>query len=294
MKSLRHFTSILILLYAIGINSQNKEVQITVQKLTKSVYMLTGQGGNIGLFIGTDGAFMIDAQFAPLTPKILAVIKTVTDKPVTYLINTHWHGDHVGGNVNMYNEGAIIVSHENVRKRMSEDQIIKGKKKRAALKEALPVITFEKDMMFHLNGDDILITHVHNAHTDGDAFVYFTRNNVLHMGDAYFSGKFPYIDLSSGGSIDGYISGIKKAIMMSDKATIIICGHGKISNRTALKKYLIMLQTLRKRVLSEIKKGKSLEEVRLNKQLTKEYSAYIGWITEERILTAIFTSLKKK
>jgi len=237
MKFLKQNTLILLLLFTINLPAQQNDIEIKVHKLTESIYMLIGQGGNIGLFIGEDGVFMIDGQFASLTPKILAAIKTVTDKPVKYLINTHWH-DHTGGNVNMYNEGAIIVSHENVRKRMSMEQVVRGKEKAASPKEALPVITFEQDMMFHLNGEDIMISHTHNAHTDGDSFVYFTKNNVLHMGDTYFSGKFPYIDLSSGGSIDGYIAGIQKAIMLSDDATQIICGHGQISDKRELKPYL--------------------------------------------------------
>ena len=273
--------------------SQSREVKIKVNKITESVFMLEGQGGNIGLFVGEDGVFMIDDQFAPLTPKILAAIKTVTNKPVSYLINTHWHGDHTGGNLNMAKEGAIIVSHENVRKRMSMEKIVRGKKVKGSPKEALPIITFTEDMMYHFNGDDVLISHIHDAHTDGDALVYFTNNNVLHMGDAYFQGKFPYIDTSSGGTIDGYIGGIQKAIMISDNDTKIIPGHGKVSNKAALKPYLEMLKTVRSRVAAEIKAGKTLQEVVANSAITAEYKSFSGWITEERIKTAIYTSLKK-
>lgn len=293
MKFLRQHVFIFIAFFSISIFSQNRDVKIKVNKVTEQVYMLVGQGGNIGLFVGEDGVFMIDDQFAPLTPKILAAIKTVTNKPVNYLINTHWHGDHTGGNLNMAKEGAIIVSHENVRKRMSMDQVVRGEKRKGSPKKALPVITFTEDMMHHFNGDDVLISHIHDAHTDGDALVYFTNNNVLHMGDAYFQGKFPYIDTSSGGTIDGYIGGIQKAIMLSDNATKIIPGHGNISNKAALKPYLQMLKTLRSRVQAEINKGKSLKEVIANKSITAEYKSFSGWITEERIKTAIYTSLKK-
>jgi glyoxylase-like metal-dependent hydrolase (beta-lactamase superfamily II) len=294
MKFLNLRASIFIAFFAISFCAQSQEVKIKVTKVTESVYMLVGQGGNIGLFIGEDGVFMIDDQFAPLTPKILAAIKTVTNKPVTYLINTHWHGDHTGGNLNMAKEGAIIVSHENVRKRMSMDKVIRGQKRKGSPKKALPVITFTEDMMYHFNGDDVLISHIHDAHTDGDALVYFTNNNVLHMGDSYFQGKFPYIDTNSGGTIDGYIDGIQKAIMLSDNETKIIPGHGNISNKAALKPYLKMLKTLRSRVQAEIKKGKSLKEVVANKSITSEYQSFSGWITEERIKTAIYTSLKSK
>ena len=293
MKLLKRSLLLITLLLTIGVHAQNKEVKIKINKLTDNIYMLVGQGGNIAVFVGEDGVFMIDDQFAPLTPKILAAIKTITVKPVKYLINTHWHGDHTGGNLNMAKEGAIIVSHDNVRKRMSMDQVIRGRKRKASPKEALPIITFTEDMMYHFNGDDVLISHIHDAHTDGDALVYFTNNNVLHMGDAYFQGKFPYIDISSGGSIDGYIAGIQKAILLSDDKTIIVPGHGKISNKSELKPYLLMLKTLRNRVQSEIDKGKTLKEVVANKSITSEYKHFSGWITEKRIKTAIYTSLKK-
>lgn len=294
MKLLKQTLVLITLLFTCSISAQNRDVKIKVNKLTDNIYMLIGQGGNIGVFVGEDGVFMIDDQFAPLTPKILKAIKTITNKPVRYLINTHWHGDHTGGNLNMANEGAIIVSHENVRKRMSMDQVIRGRTRKASPKKALPVITFTEDVMYHFNNDDVLISHIHDAHTDGDALVYFTNNNVLHMGDAYFQGKFPYIDTSSGGTIDGYIAGIQKAIMISDEKTIIIPGHGKISNKSELKPYLAMLKTLRDRVQVAIKKGKTLKEVIANDSITKEYKSFNGWITEERIKTAIYTSLKNK
>lgn len=293
MKFLKQVVFIFITFVTVNFYAQTQEVKITVTKVTENVYMIVGQGGNIGLFVGEDGVFMIDDQFAPLTPKVLAAIKTVTNKPVNYLINTHWHGDHTGGNLNMAKEGAIIVSHENVRKRMSMEQVVRGQKRKGSPAKALPVITFTEDLMYYFNGDEVLISHIHDSHTDGDALIYFTKNNVLHMGDAYFEGKFPYIDTNSGGTIDGYIGGIQKAIMLSDDATKIIPGHGNISNKAALKPYLTMLKTLRSRVQVEINKGKSLKEVVANKKITAVYQSFSGWITEERIKTAIYTSLKK-
>ncbi len=291
MKLVKQSLLCIVLFWAIGIQSQNNEVKIKINKLTDNLYMLIGQGGNIAVFVGSDGVFMIDDQFARLTPKILAAIKTVTNKPVKYLVNTHWHGDHTGGNLHMEQAGAIIVSHENVRKRMSMDQVIRGKKRKGAPKGALPVITFTEDMMYHFNGDDVFISHIHDAHTDGDALVYFTKNNVLHMGDAYFQGKFPYIDVASGGTIDGYIAGIQKAMMLSDENTKIIPGHGKIAEKSELKPYLEMLKTLRNRVQLAKQKGKTLEEVLANKSITAEYASFSGWITAERIKTAIYKSL---
>ena len=283
-------------MYSIIASSQKKEVIIEPIKITDNIYMLKGQGGNIGLFFGEDGAFMIDDQFAKLTPKILTAIKGITDKKITYLINTHWHGDHTGGNENMSKEGAIIVSHKNVRKRMSVESIARGRKKPASPKEALPIITFTEDMMFHSNGEDILITHVHNAHTDGDAHVYFTNSNVLHMGDTYFQGKFPFIDLESGGSIEGYIASAEKALMMINDKTVIIPGHRGLSNKQELQTYKKMLVTLRDRVAAKIKEGKTVEEVKKDETITKEYAKeYGGWfITAESIRETIYMSLTKK
>ena len=210
MKNLKLYIVITFLSLSTFINAQNRDVKITSIKITDQIYMLKGQGGNIGLFIGDDAVYMIDDQFAPLTSKILAAIKKITPNKVDYLINTHWHGDHTGGNENMGKEGALIIAHNNVRKRMSSESTRRGRTIPAAPKIALPVITFDKDLSFHINGDDVLATHVHNAHTDGDALIYFANNNVLHTGDSYFQTGFPYIDLTSGGSIDGYIAGIEK------------------------------------------------------------------------------------
>lgn len=291
MKSIK----ILLLLFFISTNTngQKKEVKIEPIKLTDQLYVLKGKGGNIGLFIGQDGVFMIDDQFAPLTPKILIAIKKITSKPIKYLINTHWHGDHTGGNENIEKEGALIVAHNNVRKRMSIDQVVRGKTKKASPESALPVITFTDDMMMYFNNDDVLITHIHNAHTDGDAIIYFTKNNVLHMGDTYFQGKFPYIDLASGGSINGYIDGIEKAILLSNEETKIIPGHGNVAKRSDLKSYLKMLNAIKSNIQKEIDNKATLQEVLVNKAITEGYKSFNGWINEEKIKTAIYKSLKK-
>ncbi|MEQ6122958.1 MBL fold metallo-hydrolase [Pseudotenacibaculum sp. MALMAid0570] len=294
MKTLKFLITLVFISLNISVSSQNREVKIEVTKITEQFYMLKGQGGNIGLFIGEDAIFMIDDQFAPLTPKILEAIKKITPQKVDYLINTHWHGDHTGGNENMAKEGALIVAHENVRKRMSKESTRRGRKIPASPKEALPVITFDKDVTFHINGDDILATHIHNAHTDGDALVYFANNNVLHTGDSYFQTGFPYIDLTSGGSIDGYISGIEKMIMLVDDETKIVPGHGTVSSKKDLEEYLVMLRTLKNRVEAEIKKGKTLEEVKKNTNITKGYESKSWWITSERIRETIFRSLNKQ
>ena len=291
MNSIKLFSISIFITFSM--QSQKKEVQIITTKVSEQVFMLKGQGGNIGLFIGDDAVFMIDDQFAPLTPKILEAIKKITPKPVNYLMNTHWHGDHTGGNLNLQKEGALILAHKNVRKRMSVDQVVRGKAKKASPKEALPVITFTEDMMMHINNDDIYVSHIHEAHTDGDALVYFTQNNVLHTGDAYFQGKFPYIDVSSGGSINGYIDGIQKMILLTNDETKIIPGHGNVSNKKELISFKKMLVDLKSKIKVEIDKGKTLEEVKVNKEITKDYVLFNGWITEEKIRIAIYKSLIK-
>lgn len=292
MKTIKIRLSCFLLLFSVVINSQNRDIKIQVKKLTDQIYSLKGQGGNIGIFIGDDGVFMIDDQFATLTPKILVAIKGITNKSVKYLVNTHWHQDHTGGNGNMQKQGALIVSHDNVRKRMSVDQVIRGRTRKASSKEALPVVTFTQDMMLHINNDDILISHIHNAHTDGDALVYFTNNNVLHVGDSYFQGKFPYIDLSSGGSINGYVEGLKKIILLCDNNTKIIPGHGEISNKKEVKVYLKMLTEIRTTIQKEIDKGQTLEQVTKNNKITEKYKSFGVGISAGKIRNSIYKSLK--
>ena len=292
MKTIKIRLSCFLLLFSVVINSQNRDIKIQVKKLTDQIYSLKGQGGNIGIFIGDDGVFMIDDQFAPLTPKILVAIKGITNKSVKYLVNTHWHQDHTGGNGNMQKQGALIVSHDNVRKRMSVDQVIRGRTRKASSKEALPVVTFTQDMMLHINNDDILISHIHNTHTDGDALVYFTNNNVLHVGDSYFQGKFPYIDLSSGGSINGYVEGLKKIILLCDNNTKIIPGHGEISNKKEVKVYLKMLTEIRTTIQKEIDKGQTLEQVTKNNKITEKYKSFGVGISAGKIRNSIYKSLK--
>lgn len=285
---------VFFLFLSVSIQSQQREVKIITEKITDNIYVLKGQGGNIGLFVGDEAVFMIDDQFAPLTPKILEAIKKITLKPVSYLVNSHWHGDHTGGNENMEKEGALILAHENVRKRMNTTATVRGKIKNAAPKEALPVVTFSNNMMLHINNEDILVSHVHNAHTDGDAIIYFTNNNVIHMGDTYFQGKFPYIDLNSDGNVNGVIEAAEKVILLSDNETIIIPGHGNVSNKKELIAYKNMLVDLKSKIQLEINAGKSLKEVTLNTKITKAYNSFNGWINEEKIRIAIYKSLQKK
>jgi cyclase len=271
-------------------------VQIETVDVTDGVFMLIGQGGNIGLFVGADGAFLIDDQFAPLTDKILAAVRAVTDGEVRFVINTHWHGDHTGGNENLGEEGAILVSHENVR-----DRLLGGWERNrggqvetvpAAPDGALPVVTFDDDVRFHLNGDELHAFHAPRAHTDGDAIIHFTGKNVIHMGDTYFNGGFPFIDLSSGGSIDGVLEVMNRVLGIADADTRIIPGHGPLSNAAELREARDMLRTLRRRIWAAIEDGRSLEEVQgMNPAAEWDSSHGGGFISTEDIVTTIYRSL---
>jgi cyclase len=239
-------------------------VQIKTEKIGDNLFVLFGEGGNIGLSAGPDGAFLIDDQYAPLTAKILAAVKAVSPQPVRYVINTHWHSDHSGGNENLGTAGALIVAHDNVRRRMSTEQFVAffNSKEPPSPKAALPVITFPDQITLHLNGDEVQAVHVPPAHTDGDAIVHFRKGNVVHMGDLYFTGMYPFVDLSSGGSVEGMIEAADRALKIVDARTRIIPGHGPMGDQADLRTYRAMLVTVRDRIRPMVKSGRTLAEVR--------------------------------
>ena len=245
------------------------KVEIKTTKLGDTTYMMEGAGGNLGLSIGDDAVFLIDDQFAPLSEKITAAIAKLTAKPVRFLLNTHWHFDHTGGNENFGKAGAIVVAHENVRNRMSTDQFIEFMKMKepASPKGALPVVTFAGSVTFHLNGDEMRALHIPRAHTDGDAIVHFVKSDVIHMGDVYFNGMYPFIDTSSGGTIQGVIAGCDRALAIAGDSTRIIPGHGPLSNKAELKAYRDMLATVAERIGKLVADGRTPEEIAAAKPL---------------------------
>ena len=239
------------------------KVEIAATRLGDTLYMLRGAGGNIGLSAGDDTVFIVDDQFAPLTPKITAAIAKISPKPVQFVLNTHWHGDHTGGNENLGKAGAIIVAHENVRKRLSTDQfidLIKSKEK-ALPKAGLPVVTFATSLNFHLNGEDIHVVHAPRAHTDGDAIVHFPKSDVVHMGDIFWNGLNPFVDYSSGGSITGVIAACTQVLATTTDKTRFIPGHGPLGTRAELQAYRDMLSTIAGRVQQALAEGKTDEEI---------------------------------
>ncbi len=291
---MKHLLALLIL-FQFSAQAQTPFDDITIKtiKITDNIYMLKGAGGNIGLSVGKDEVFIIDDQFAPLSNKIIATIKKLSDKPFKFLVNTHHHGDHTGGNANMANQGATIIAHNNVRHRLKTTPNRQGKFSPEA---ALPIITFNDKINIFVNGEQVLVFHAENAHTDGDALLYFTNSNVLHTGDTYFNDKYPFIDIKSGGSVNGYINAFKNALLVIDENTAIIPGHGDLSNKADYENYLNVLTTLKKRILEAIKNGKTEDEVASDTSITKPFDDLgmgDGFINSKNIRRTFYKSLKQ-
>lgn len=239
------------------------DVPITVEALRDGIHMLTGQGGNIGIFVGSDGTFMIDDQFAALSERIDAAIKEIDDSAIRYLVNTHYHFDHTEGNENFGRAGATIVAHDNVRTRLAAGHVIEAfnRTMEPAPSIALPVLTFDGSMTFHWNGDSVTLYSVPPAHTDGDCFVHFERADVIHAGDLYFNGFWPFIDASAGGHIDGMIAAVNRVLEFTGTETIIMPGHGPVSNREELLAYRNVLETAAAAIRPLVAAGMSDEEI---------------------------------
>lgn len=287
--------SVLIAVIILFISTaQSDEVKITATPVSDHIYMITGKGGNIGLFTGEDGTFLIDDQFAPLTDKILAAIKSVGGDFPKFLINTHYHGDHTGGNENLGQGGTLIFSHDNVRERLSAGYTIVefGMTQKALSREGLPVITFSEDISFHLNGDRVQATHAPHSHTDGDSFIHFSTANVIHAGDLFFNGFYPFIDVTHGGSLKGMIKGVDKVLSLADEDTKIIPGHGPLGDKAQLASYRQMLSVAYER-LSELKaQGKTSQEAISAKPLADLEDTWgDGIFTSDRWIEIIYSGV---
>lgn len=274
--------------------AQEKPVEYTATLLSPTVTMIKGRGGNIAVSAGEDGVFIIDDQLQPLTDQLLAAIRKISDQPIRFVINTHYHGDHVGGNETIGKSGAVIIAHDNIRLRMSRDEFnnFMGETTPAWPKEALPVVTFNDRVTLHLNGEPVAVTHVPHGHTDGDSIIYFPISNVLHMGDDYFNGLYPYIDLDGGGSIQGMIDAVELGMELSNSETQIIPGHGPLSDLAGLTAYHDFLVAARDNVQALIDQGMSLEQT-VAANPTAEWDEALGkvWITPEQLTIFIYNSL---
>jgi cyclase len=274
------------------------KVQIKVTKVAGSVYMLEGAGGNIGASVGDDGIVIVDDQYAPLTEKIQAALRGITDKPVRFIINTHYHGDHTGGNA-YFQKQAPIIAHDNVRKRLETgggagngSSIHMDTK--PAPPEARPILTFDHDVTIHLNGEDIRALYFPAGHTDGDSIIFFPKSNVVHMGDDFVTYGFPFIDVESGGSINGMIDAVVQVISQLPRDAKIIPGHGPVSSVDDVWAYLAMLKGTRDVVETAIGKGKTLEQMKLAKILEpwKKYSG--DFVNQDTFLETLYNSLTGK
>jgi glyoxylase-like metal-dependent hydrolase (beta-lactamase superfamily II) len=292
MKRIFIFAALSFFIFHMDLYSQNFDtVQIKTTKLTESIYMLEGSGGNIGVLIGNDGIIIIDDQFAPLTEKIKAALSKISDKPVKFVINTHFHGDHSGGNENFGGQGAIIVSHNNARKRLSVDYFFEAMKQtqKALSYEGLPEVTFADSITFHMNGETVHVFYAKNAHTDGDLIIHFKGSNIFHCGDVFVRYGFPFIDQGAGGSIDGMIKAIEGLIAVTNDQSKIIPGHGALSTKKDLIDYKNMLVTVRKRVADGIKQGKTLQQIADSDPL----KGYVAVFDKFFFVQAIYNSMKK-
>jgi len=271
------------------------KVEIKATKVSGNVYMLEGSGGNIGVSVGVDGILIVDDEFAPLAEKIKAALKNLGEGKLKFILNTHWHVDHTGGNAPLGKE-ATIIAHDNVRKRLSTEQRLEFFKQTvpASPSEAWPVITFDQSLSVHFNGEEIKVIHFPHGHTDGDSVIFFTTSNVVHMGDDFFAGRFPFVDLDSGGSVQGMAKNVGEIIPKLPAGVKLIPGHGPISTIDDLKAYHRMLLATTEIVRKKIAAKKSLERVK-KEGLPAEWKSWgEGFIKTDQWLELVYRSLTKK
>lgn len=284
-----------LVLAAAPLLAQNdfSKVEVKAQHVAGSVHMLTGAGGNIGVSVGDDGIVIVDDQYAPLAPKIEAALAAISKKPVRFVLNTHYHGDHTGGNEH-FGKSAPIVAHENVRERLRTGVHRWGTDVPPAPKGALPVLTFRDSVTIHLNGEDVRAVHFPNGHTDGDVVVWFTQSNVVHMGDNFFNGAFPVVDYENGGSVAGVMAAAEKVASMIASDTKVIPGHGPLGDRDSLKRFATMIRETSTAVAAAIESGKTLEQMKADNILGPWAEPWgKGFITPERWLNTLHADLTR-
>ena len=274
-------------------NAQNYDtVKIIAVNVAENVYMLKGSGGNIGVLTGPDGTILVDDQFAPLSDKIKDAVKKINPVEIKYVINTHVHGDHSGGNENFKKQGAIIIAQQNVRERMTKETITNSKTTPPRDKDAWPVITFDEQIDFHLNNEDIEVIHFGSGHTDGDAIIHFKKANAFHAGDLFVRYGYPYIDMTRGGGITGFIANLDKILSLLDENSKIIPGHGELATKADVKLFRDKLADIRDNVSKALKKGTKVEEI-TSLGITNKYdSEWGGFVKGKDFVLFVATSLK--
>jgi glyoxylase-like metal-dependent hydrolase (beta-lactamase superfamily II) len=269
------------------------KVEIKPEQLAPGVAVLFGAGGNIGVSYGEDGTILIDDQFAPLTPKIQKAVADLGAQPIKFLINTHWHFDHSGGNENLGKAGAVIMAHDNVRVRMAAGATVAGNVTPPAAKVALPVITYADGLKLHLNGEEVRVIHVPAAHTDGDSIIHWTKSNVIHMGDLFMFGiSFPFVDTGSGGNVRGFVTAADKALAIANDQTKIIPGHGPMATKADLQNHRNMIANVISKVEDGIRAGKTLEQIKAAKPADGFGVNPSGFITADRFIETVYNQLK--
>ena len=265
------------------------KVEIKTEQVAPGVAVLFGAGGNIGVSYGEDGTILIDDQFAPLTGKIKTAVAALGAQPVKFLVNTHWHYDHTGGNENLGKDGVLIMAHNNVRIRMLAGQ---GDQKPSP-KAALPLVTYDDGLKLHLNGEEVRVMHMAAAHTDGDSIVYWTKSNVIHMGDLFFwKMSFPFVDASSGGDVRGIVTGADKVLAMANDQTKIVPGHGAVATKADLQQYRDMVAQIIGKVEAGIKAGKTLEQIKAERPADGYGVKADGFITADRFVETVYGMVK--
>jgi len=277
-----------------SLSAQDKPVEFTTFQLSDTVYMLKGRGGNVGISTGEDGLYIIDDQIRPVTAGLLRAIRKISVKPIRFVLNTHYHADHTGGNEAIGSAGAVIIAHDNIRKRMTTEQISVFMQSTTPPypEAALPILTFNDRMSLHLNGETATAYYVANGHTDGDSIIHFPVSNVIHMGDMYFNTLYPYIDLDAGGSVQGLIVASDLALSLADESTRIIPGHGPLAMTEDLKIYRDYLVKATANVQELIDMDMDLKQI-IAAEPTKEWDETLGktWITPAQFVTFIYNSL---
>ncbi|HEX7832972.1 MAG TPA: MBL fold metallo-hydrolase [Thermoanaerobaculia bacterium] len=289
-----YLTLLLALVMTMTATAQQRDfstVEVKATKVAGSVYMITGAGGNIGVSAGEDGLVVIDDQYAPLAPKIEAALKTIVDKPVRFILNTHFHGDHTGGN-EYFGKSAPIVAHENVRKRLVTGRTGANPTPPAPA-GALPVLTFNDSVTIHLNGEDVKAVHMPHGHTDGDSVIWFTKSNVVHMGDDFFNGTFPFVDTDSGGSVKGLIANLEKVLSTVPDDAKIIPGHGPLSDKAGLRKFVDVLKATQGVVAKGIAAGKTAEQLKSEKALAEWDSWGQGFIKTDTWIDTLYAEARR-